>query len=86
MLEEVIRFDMNQVRGEIPNIFSVINNANLSKSYKSRSMQMIVTHHAVSAWKQSGHIRSLGPGVETLVSGQNSVTVNEYIKKIFSLI
>ena len=29
VLEEVVRFDMNKIRGKVPNIFTIIDNANL---------------------------------------------------------
>ena len=29
MLEEMVRFNMNKIRGKVPDIFTIINNANL---------------------------------------------------------
>ena len=74
MLEEVVRFDMNKIRGKVPDIFTIINNANLrEKMTKLERTLLCNSYHRVAAREQSRHVGSFGSGIETLVSRQDPV-------------
>ena len=77
MLEEVVRFDMNKIRGKVPNIFTIINNANLREERDDKVRKVRATpfnaYHGVPTGEQGGHVGSFRSGVETLVSRQDSV-------------
>ena len=74
VLEEVVRFNMNKIRGKVPDIFTIINNANLrEKMTKLERTMLCNSYHRVSAREQSRHVGSFRSGIETLVSRQDSV-------------